>query len=116
MAEPVFMKFGMYIMAPEPISTAYFVNPSRQPVCLYVYPTIVARKRLGKNATVATNTHATLEELLDALFSMRSVLYEKKVGYHFFSDFFYLIFKSSSLIFTSSEASCPVAFGTNNYI
>jgi hypothetical protein len=29
MPEPVFMKLGTYIMAPEPISTAYFVNPSR---------------------------------------------------------------------------------------
>jgi hypothetical protein len=42
MAEPIFMKLGMYIMAPEPISTAYFINPSRQSVCLYVYPRIVA--------------------------------------------------------------------------
>jgi hypothetical protein len=32
------MKLGMCIMAHEPISTAYFVNPSHQPVCLYVYP------------------------------------------------------------------------------
>jgi hypothetical protein len=38
MAEPVFMELGMYIMAPEPISTAYFINPSHQYVCLYVYP------------------------------------------------------------------------------
>jgi hypothetical protein len=28
MPEPIFMKLGMYIMAPEPISTAYFRNPS----------------------------------------------------------------------------------------
>jgi hypothetical protein len=32
------MKLGMDIMAPEPISTAYFINPSHQSVCLYVYP------------------------------------------------------------------------------
>jgi hypothetical protein len=32
--EPVFMK----LVAPEPISSAYFINPSRQSVCLYVYP------------------------------------------------------------------------------
>jgi hypothetical protein len=30
MAEPIFMKFGMYIMAPEPISTAHFIDPSHQ--------------------------------------------------------------------------------------
>jgi hypothetical protein len=46
MPEPIFMKPGMHIMAPEPISTAYFINPSHQSVCLYVYS-------------------QTLEELLD---------------------------------------------------
>jgi hypothetical protein len=37
-SEPIFMKLGMYIMAPERISTAYFANTARQSVCLYVYP------------------------------------------------------------------------------
>jgi hypothetical protein len=37
-SEPVLTKLGMYIMAPEPISTAYFINPSHQSVCLYLYP------------------------------------------------------------------------------
>jgi hypothetical protein len=45
----------MYIMAPEPISTAYFVNPSHRSVCLYVYPPIVAGKGLGKHVPT-TNT------------------------------------------------------------
>jgi hypothetical protein len=36
MAEPIFMKLTMYIMALEPISTAYFINPSNRPVYLYV--------------------------------------------------------------------------------
>jgi hypothetical protein len=62
MSEPVFMKLGMYIMAPEPISTAYFINPSHQSLYLYVYPPIVARERLGENVTTATNTRATIEE------------------------------------------------------
>jgi hypothetical protein len=56
------MKLGMCIMAPEPISTAYFINAYRQSVCLYVY---VARQRLGKNVAASTNTYATTEELLD---------------------------------------------------
>jgi hypothetical protein len=56
MAKPFFMKLGMYIMAPEPISTAYIINPSHQYVRPYVYPTIVARQRLGKSVTAATNT------------------------------------------------------------
>jgi hypothetical protein len=34
----LFMNLGMYIMALEPISMVYFINPSRQSVCLYVYP------------------------------------------------------------------------------
>jgi hypothetical protein len=37
MPEPFFMKLSMYIMTPELISTARFINPYRQSVCLYVY-------------------------------------------------------------------------------
>jgi hypothetical protein len=80
MAEPIFMKRGMYIMAREHISTAYFINPSHQSVCLYVYPRVIARQRLGKNVTAETNTHETIEELSDASFSMRSVSYQRKIG------------------------------------
>jgi hypothetical protein len=36
--ESVFMKLYIYSMAPESISTAYFINPSHQSVCPYVYP------------------------------------------------------------------------------
>jgi hypothetical protein len=31
-------------------------KPFHQSVCLYVYPTMVARQRLGKNVTAETNT------------------------------------------------------------
>jgi hypothetical protein len=79
MHEPVSMKLA-YIMAPEPISTAYFINPSHQFVCLYVYPPIVTRQWPSKNVIAATNTHETIEELLDASFSMRSVSYQTKTG------------------------------------
>jgi hypothetical protein len=75
--EPIFMKFGM---APEPISTACFINPSHQSVCLYVNPPIVVRQRLGKTDTAETNTHTTIQELLEASFCMRSVSYQRKVG------------------------------------
>jgi hypothetical protein len=34
---------------------------------------VIRRPRLGKNVTAATNTGATLDKLLDASFSMRSV-------------------------------------------
>jgi hypothetical protein len=46
----------MYIMAPEPISTAYLTNPSKQSVCLYVYSPIVDRQRLSKHVLAAMNT------------------------------------------------------------
>jgi hypothetical protein len=56
MPKPVFMKLGMYFMTPEPISTAYFINPIHRSVGLYANPLIVARQRLGKNVTAAANT------------------------------------------------------------
>jgi hypothetical protein len=86
MPEPIFMKLGMYITAPEPISMAYLRNPSHQSLCLYVYPPIVARQWLGKNVFVAMNTQGAIE-LLDMSFSMRSVLYQRKVDDQFFPQF-----------------------------
>jgi hypothetical protein len=62
-------------MAREPILTAYFINPSYQSVLLCL-SLIVARQRLGKNVTAATNTHAKIEELLDASFSIRFLSYQ----------------------------------------
>jgi hypothetical protein len=56
MPEPIFMRLGIYIMVPEPISTAYLINPSHKFVCLYVY-LLVAMQRIGKSVTAATNTH-----------------------------------------------------------
>jgi hypothetical protein len=44
-------------------------------VCVCV-PPIVARQRLGRNVTAVTNTHATIDELLDASFSMWPVSYQ----------------------------------------
>jgi hypothetical protein len=78
MPQPVFMKLGTYIMAPEPISRAYFINASHPSVCLYLYPPIVARQRLCKNVIAAAITHATIEELFDTSFSMRPVSYQRK--------------------------------------
>jgi hypothetical protein len=66
MPEPIFTALGTYIMTPEAISTAYFINSSHQSLCLYMKPLIVARQRLSKNVAAATNTHATIQELLEA--------------------------------------------------
>jgi hypothetical protein len=79
MSEPVFKKLVMYIMAPESISMVYVIHPSHQSVSICVSP-LAARQRLGKNVTAATNTHATVEELLNVSFPMRSVSYQRKVG------------------------------------
>jgi hypothetical protein len=80
MPELIFMKLGMYIMAPEPVSNAYSINPSHQSVRLYVYPPIVSMQRLGEYVNAVTNTHATVEKLLAASFSLRSVSYQKNVA------------------------------------
>jgi hypothetical protein len=69
MPEPIFMKFGMHIMAPE-LHLKCVINKYLPSVC--VYP-IVARHRIGKNVTVAKNTQETTEKLLDGSFSIRSV-------------------------------------------
>jgi hypothetical protein len=80
MPEPIFRKLGTYMMAPEPISTEYLKTPFHQSVCLYVHPPIVYRQRLGKGVPAATNTHATVVELLGTSLSMRSVSYQRKIG------------------------------------
>jgi hypothetical protein len=75
MPELIFMNLGMYIMAPKPIPTAYFINPYHQSVCLHVCLPIASRQGLGKNVTAVKNTHAKVG-LLDSPFSMPSVPYE----------------------------------------
>jgi hypothetical protein len=55
-------------------------------MCLYMYPPIVVRQLLGKNVTAATNTHSTIQELLDASGSMRSVSFQMKVGDSYFQN------------------------------
>jgi hypothetical protein len=74
------MKLGMYIMTPESISTAYFINPSHQSVCLYVYSPIVVKQRLGKNVTAATNSQAIIEELLNVSFFYAIRVVSRRVG------------------------------------
>jgi hypothetical protein len=69
MHEPILMKLGVHMMAPKPISMAYFIIPWHQSVCLCVSP-IAATQRFAKNVTAARNIHTTLELFLDASFSM----------------------------------------------
>jgi hypothetical protein len=90
-------------MAPEPISTAYFINPSHQSVSLCILD-FVARQPLGKHDPTATNTRKykrivgrvsvglsvyplavarkqlgkDSKELLEASFSMRAMSYQRE--------------------------------------
>jgi hypothetical protein len=67
------MKPGMYIMAPEPISTAYLIDPSLQSVCLHVY--LLSLQGNGSvNTFLPRRIHTTIELL------MRSVSYQREVG------------------------------------
>jgi hypothetical protein len=69
MPEPIFVKLAMYIMAPGPISTAYFINPSHQSVSISVsllfllgngsvkcIPYFIAWQKLGKHVPAAKET------------------------------------------------------------
>jgi hypothetical protein len=47
-------------------------------VSLGVSPLTTARQGLSKHVSAATNTSATIEELLDVLFSVKCVSYQRK--------------------------------------
>jgi hypothetical protein len=79
-------------MATEPISTAYFIKPSHQSVCLYVYPSYRCKATARLSVSLLSvlgngqvnkfpqqRIHATIEGLLDASFCMRSVSYQRIV-------------------------------------
>jgi hypothetical protein len=69
MPETIFMGHGMYSVATEPTSTAYFINPTHQSVCLYVYlsyrckaslqyiPPFGVWQQFVKHVPAAMNTH-----------------------------------------------------------
>jgi hypothetical protein len=51
-------------------------------VCMFIAP-VIATQRRGKHVSAAKITHATVEKLLDAIFSAPLVSYQSKLG-----DFF----------------------------
>jgi hypothetical protein len=74
MAQPVSMTLGMYIMPPESISAAYFIDASHQSVC-------VSFLRNGSVKCYLGNKYAcNKEELSEASFLIRSVSHQKKEG------------------------------------
>lgn len=66
-------------IGPQLIWTTYFINPSLETVCLYVYPlSLLGNGSVDKYQW--QRIHAIVEELLEA-FSIRYMLHQKKVGY-----------------------------------
>jgi hypothetical protein len=91
-------------MAPEPISTVYFINSSYQTLCVSILvSSIAARQRLGKNITAAMNTYPTIEELLDGSFSMLPVSYERKYTISSSQNF---LFSVNALMLGSTNKFC----------
>jgi hypothetical protein len=78
MSEPVFIKFGMYTIVPELISKAYFINPSHQSVCLYVYPTLFLGN--GSVKRYRGNEYTSNEREFSA------ASYQRQVGDYFFTE------------------------------
>jgi hypothetical protein len=108
MPERIFMKLGMYIMAPEPISTAYSISPSHQSVSI-----CVAQQGLGKNVTAVMNTQATIERLLTTSFSALFISYQRKVGDQFFQNFVFLFTFHIYQFLTPMAVSVPFAVITS---
>jgi hypothetical protein len=75
--EPDLMKLGTlvswHLSHSRPLHS--WIPPISQYLCTCVSHPNVARQRLSEYFLVKTNTHATAEELLDSVFSMRSVRY-----------------------------------------
>jgi imidazoleglycerol phosphate synthase glutamine amidotransferase subunit HisH len=81
MPEPVFMKLGMYIMAPEPIITVYFIHFSYKSVSVCVSH-IVARQRFDKSFTAAITRAAIVGRIVFCAIGVVS----RKVGDEFLSE------------------------------
>jgi hypothetical protein len=64
-------------------------------------PSIVARQWLGRNVTAVTNTHATIEELLVASFSLWPVSYQWKKAICSSQNFLFINHLNSILPSTS---------------
>jgi hypothetical protein len=109
MLELIFMKPDIYIMAPEPISTAYFINPSHLSVCVYMYLHIVGRQGVGKNVTTVMNIRATIDKLFDAKFPKRSVSYQKELASSSSQNFLFRIEDVVSVITSCFTVMCNSA-------
>lgn len=76
------MTIGMYVVAPQPDTAAFFIKSSHESVS-NVYPLIVSRELLNKKLPWQQMHMQKYVELLDALFSISSVVIRKLLGDHF---------------------------------
>jgi hypothetical protein len=71
MPEPIFMNLGMYIMAPEPILTAYFINPFHQSVCV---PKLVAFLKARRSLRgIRGDPASALPRTIGSLWALKSL-------------------------------------------
>jgi hypothetical protein len=112
-----YLKFRVYIMAPELISVACFINPHH--AFFYLCPRYRYRKRLGNTVNATTNTHATIECLLGASFSIGSMLIERR-DYGSISVYHILVHAALKRWSESSKCRqgnmflCPIGLETKN--
>jgi hypothetical protein len=72
--EPVFMNLGMYILATEPITTAFSIYVVTQSISLLCIRPSAYRLRLSGNVTTATNTRKNRRIIAGVLFySVRDI-------------------------------------------
>jgi hypothetical protein len=93
MHELIFMKLGMYIMTPEPISTAHFINPSHQSMC-------ISLSLLGKGSvnTFPLNEYTLYNrKIVGRVVSVRSVFYRRRVCGSVYPIFLCMYRRSSCL-------------------
>jgi hypothetical protein len=89
------MKLGMYIMATGPISTAYFINPPPQSICVPVcisllslqgngsvkcIPPFDAKQRLCKHVPAATDTRYNTRIVARVIFCAVRVLSKESLS------------------------------------
>jgi hypothetical protein len=108
------MKFGMYIVPPEPILAAYFIPISMCPFLSLLckgsvkrIPPFTARQCLKKCISVAT-TEESMEE-----FSVWSESFQRKLGNHILSLFFHVHITNTENALTLMDragAKCEVSF------
>jgi hypothetical protein len=71
-------------MSPEPVSTVYFINSSRQ--SLRLIPPVVARRWLSRDVTAAKNTHNN-KIIVEPVFFYRPCLIERMKAICSFQNF-----------------------------